>query len=332
MRLVSEYEPVQKLCLSFVHEFFNTRFNYGKTLCKIIQVVKEYVEVEVWASRADMPILQAICRDEGIILDKILINHDAPGRGIIAEYAPIFACDDLGHGVGLVFQHPFLDEANALHDFSQRLTHRLGFGVLELGFEFATTHLLVNDNMVLLSERLFRGLAGALRKQRLTELFPTQTFHVVPALAGDITADLDMYLWPIAPRIWLMSEYPAHTCQAASIAPTLRVLREHGHIVHRVPGLSPLVFEDVNTMPNYANGIIVNRIALVPAYQREEDRFVVNLLQDYGYQVFPIDCSQIILSNSGLHCISKTVPIITRLDLEPGSWQLTAPGTRWRAQ
>ncbi len=156
--------------------------------------------------------------------------------------------------------------------------------------------------------------------QRLTELFPDQAFHIVPALAGDVTGDLDMYLWPIAPEVWIVSEYPAGSPQDESVAPTRRVLKEHGHTVLSVPGLPPLVYDDVNTMPNYANGIIINDIALAPAYQREEDDHVVlNILENYGFRVYPIDCSQIIRSNSGLHCISKTVPRTRSLEISSTS-------------
>ncbi|MBD3369450.1 hypothetical protein GF402_03695 [Candidatus Fermentibacteria bacterium] len=61
-------------------------------------------------------------------------------------------------------------------------------------------------------------------------------------------------------------------------------------------------------MPNYANGILVNGMALFPAYGRPEDDVVGNALQEQGFEAIPIDCRDVILSNSGVHCISKTVP------------------------
>jgi hypothetical protein len=195
-----------------------------------------------------------------------------------------------------------------LKHFSERLVARLGFQSLELGFEFATAHLLVSEDLVLLSDCFFKGEDREAKLKFFSEHFPSQSFHVVPPLAGDITRDLDMYLWPIAPKAWILSEYPAHSPQADSIEPTLRVLKEHQHTVHRVPGLEPIVYEDINTMPNYANGVIVNQVALVPAYQRKEDEVVTGLLKDYGYRVIPIDCTNVILTNSGIHCISKTIP------------------------
>jgi agmatine/peptidylarginine deiminase len=117
-----------------------------------------------------------------------------------------------------------------------------------------------------------------------------------------------MYLWPIAPKVWIVSQYPAGSAQEESIAPALAALAFHGHTIHRVPGLEPLIYDDINTMPNYANGVIFNRLALVPAYGRKEDSVAADILRRYGFTVAPIDCSDIILSNSAIHCISTVVP------------------------
>jgi hypothetical protein len=51
----------------------------------------------------------------------------------------------------------------------------------------------------------------------------------------------------------------------------VEVLLAHGHTVHRVPGLVLTVRGEVNTVPNYANGVILNHAALVPAYGRQCD-------------------------------------------------------------
>jgi agmatine/peptidylarginine deiminase len=107
-----------------------------------------------------------------------------------------------------------------------------------------------------------------------------------------------MFLWPIAPRTRIVSEYPDGSPQDASIAPALKALTEQRHTIHRVPGLEPLIYDDINAMPNYANGVITNGAALVPQYNRKEDEVVCGILKDYGYAALPIDCSEIILSHS----------------------------------
>ncbi len=69
-----------------------------------------------------------------------------------------------------------------------------------------------------------------------------------------------------------------------------------------------IAYDDVNTMPNYANGILINGCALYPSYCKPEDEIVGEVLRANGLEAIPIDCRDIILTQSGLHCISKTVP------------------------
>lgn len=316
MRLTPEYEPVQKLYLSFVQEFFNERFHYGRAICEIIKSAQTHVAIELLIGLSDLPHFQEACARYQVRLQNVTLNHDTPGRGIMAEYAPIFARDEKGEDIGLVFRNPFLENSAELERFSRRLVAANGFQALDIGFEFSTAHLLVNEEVVLLSDRLFKEEDRDAKLSFLSDRFPAQAFHVVPPLAGDVTRDLDMYLWPIAPRVWLVSEYSSHTPQADSVEPALRVLAEYGHTVHRLPGLEPAICGDVNTVPNYANGVIINQAALVPAYQLKEDEVVSAILRDYGYEVFPIDCSSVILSNAGVHCMSKTVPAGGNSDVE----------------
>ena len=309
MRLIPEYEPVCELYLSFVHEFFNTRFRYGQALCEIIAAANSFVGVELFVSLLDMENWFAEERGNPLCQSsEYCINNDSPNRAILMEYVPFFAEDEGGQPVGLVFRNPHLEEPEKLKQFSQRMVRNLGIPCVDMGFDFASAHVAVNENLVLLSDHWFQGEEGAVRLEYFQSHFPEQAFHVVPSLAGDITNDLDMFLWPIKPKVWIASEYPAGSPQAESMEPALRVLNDYGHIVHRVPGLEPIIHDDINTMPNYANGVILNQAALVPAYQQEEDGTVQSILKDLGFQVFPIDCRQVILTNSGVHCISKTVP------------------------
>ncbi len=310
MKLIPEYEAVQKLYLCFVHAFFHTRFGYGETLCEIIRAVQHVVDIEMFAHPADASYFRGICEEQGIALTHVTLNADTPRRSILAEYTPIFARDEDGAIVGLTFRNTLLERADELWNFSERMLENLGVQRRALGFAFATAHLLVNEEVVFLSEYFLGGPKRRKHLAALAEMFPSHAFYVVPGLAGDVTRDLDMYLWPIAPRAWIVSEYPAGTPQAESIKPALRVLREHGHSVYRVPGLEAIRYDDVDTMPNYANGALVNGVALVPAYQRPEDVVVQEILEGFGYEVCPIDCSRLILSNSGIHCITKTVPAL----------------------
>lgn len=308
MRLIPEYYPVQKLYLSFVHDFFNIRFHYGKALCAIIKAAHPFVKIELFVAPADLPHWQRECQAYGVSPELIQLNFDSPQRAILAEALPIFAARPDGQQTGLLFHHPKLDLAAEVYQFSRRVLSALGISSIDLPYSFATALVAVNEEVVLVSDSLFQGVDSADKLAFFQTTFPEQHFYLVPGLAGELSHDLDMYLWPIAPKVWIASAYPDQTPQADSIAPALAILARHGHTVLRVPGLAPLIYEDINTVPNYANGVILNQAALVPAYGRAEDAIVQTILQRYGYTVLPINCNDLILSNSAIHCIAKTVP------------------------
>jgi hypothetical protein len=188
MRLIPEYQPVGKLYLSFVHEFFNTRFRYGKAICEIIKAAHPYVEVELFVAVTDLPHLRREFEWHQVEPQTAQLNFDSPARAILAEYVPVFAEGKDGGKVGLVFKHPRLDGADELEAFSRRLLDRLGVQPLEMNMPFATAQLAVNESVVLLSEEQFAGPDSGKKLAFLREHFPCQTFHVVPSLAGDICA------------------------------------------------------------------------------------------------------------------------------------------------
>ncbi len=311
MRFIPEYSQARKLVLCFAHVFFNTRFHYGRAHAQIIRACgapRPRIPVEMHLEAGEMDAFRAAVGEEVLALPNLTFDPLFFGGAIALEGAPIFAEDAQGNRIGLVFRCPRLEDPERVHAFSRRLAEQNGFAPLELGFDCTSAELLVNEDVVLLSAAQFET-AGDERKLRFfQENFPGYTFHIVPPLCGDVTMDLDMYLWPIAPKVWIASQYPAGSAQEQSIAPALEALAKHGHTVHRVPGLEHLRYDDINTMPNYANGILLNRLALVPAYGRKEDGAVVEILQAYGFAVEPIDCSDVILSNSGIHCISIVIP------------------------
>ena len=308
MRIIPEYEPVEKLYLSFDRKFFHTRFNYGNTICRIAEAVADRISVEVFVSEDDTRCFLELLEQNNIDQDEILLNQDSPNRGIIQEYFPIFAEDEQGNGFGLLFRAENLKACDQLHYFSERLLDSIGIPALTMNESFGTAVISVNEDLCLITNDMASGDSGLRRLEFLRKMFPDQTFVPVPTLEGDLTRDLDMYLWPIRPGIWLVSSYPENSPQEQSVQPAICRIMEHNHEVIRIPGLDRIAYDDVNTMPNYANGILINGSALYPSYRRSEDDTVGKILEENGFEAIPIDCTEIILSNSGLHCISKTVP------------------------
>ena len=308
MRIIPEYEPVGKLYLSFYQNFFHTRFKYGNTICRIVEAVADRVSVEVFVTNDETEFFLDLLEQNDIKPDEIVLNHDSPERGIIQEYFPIFAEDETGNGFGLLFRYQRLNLSDSLYRFSERIITALGFQSLRMDDSFGTAKISVNEDLCLIAEYLTNGDSGLRRLEFLRKNFPAQTFIPVPTLAGDITHDLDMYLWPIKPGIWLVSQYPENTPQEKSVRPAIQRIKEHGHEVIWIPGLDRIAYDDVNTMPNYANGILINGCALYPSYCKPEDEIVGEILNANGLEAIPIDCRDIILTQRGLHCISKTVP------------------------
>jgi hypothetical protein len=309
MRLIPEYEPVDRLYLSFVHDFYNTRFHHGRVIAQVVKAVLPDVEVEIITLEGDIPHLESELGREGIALSQVTLNHDTSGSGFLAEDAPIVCEDDSGKGFGLTFY--CRKSANIFPgriEFCRRLAVRMGLVPSELNHAFNTAAVAVSDDLVLLSQEHFSGVGARSRLRFFEEQFPNQAFVVVPPLADEKTKDIDMFACAIGPKEWIVSEYPAGTEQEESIEPTIEALSEKGHRIHRVPGLERIVFDDVDTIPTYANCVLINDTALVPAYSRDEDAVIQRILHKTGYQVIPIDCRDIILSNGAIHCIGKTLP------------------------
>ena len=299
-----EYEPVDRLCLSFVEEFFNSRFNYGAAIASMARAALDLVEVEVFVSSDDRPLLESELRDYGVDPCSVTANTDSPGRGILAEYLPVFCRDSRGRGRGLLFTDPHLSRCDELRRFSGRLLDRMGLGRIEMEEGFATAKVAANEDLCLVCEDVATESAMAF----LRSTFPHQEFVAVPALAGDRTTDLDMFLWPVLPGTWLVSQYSKGSSREESVFPSVQAIRNHGHRVVRLPGLDHIVEGDVDTMPNYANGVLLNGRALYPIYGRREDEVTASLLESLGLEAVPVWSGEIIRSNSGPHCICKTVP------------------------
>ncbi len=308
MRIIPEYEPVGKIFLSFVRDFYHSRFDYGQTICDILNLVPDGVAAEIFISDDEVPDFQDIMDLNGIPGESVTLNPYSPLRGILAEYFPVFCEDSGGEGIGLHFKADRLDLSDYLHRFSGDIIDSMGISPLRMEEGFATAQISVNEDLCLLSEDDPDGPEARARLEFFRRNFPDQIFVTVPPLAGDLTKDLDMFLWPIRPRVWLVSKYPQGSAQELSVQPSISAIRNHGHEVVPIPGLSPIRYADVNSMPNYANGIILNDTVLFPSYGKEEDDTVSGILESLGYNVGSVDCRRIIESNSGLHCISKTVP------------------------
>jgi hypothetical protein len=314
LRIIPEYEPVSRLFLCFVHNFYNSRFKYGKALAEIIQAALPYVEVELFIAENEIEIFQGELKKTGISINDTQLNFKTPNRSILNEWAPIFCTDENRKGYGLTFNwlrnHPDYKELSYLEKFSGSFAKYLALEEHHLDFNFSTAAVSVNENIVLVSKH-YLSEENDYEITQLKNILKQNQIIPVPPLAEELTFDLDTYLLAIKPKVWILSDYPQNSPQSKSIAFTKNILMAMGHTIHLVPGLERICYDDINTIPNYTNCIILNNAVIVPAYNRKEDKYIQGILSDYGFDVFPIDSRDIVLTNSVLHCISKTLPVLS---------------------
>jgi agmatine/peptidylarginine deiminase len=312
LRVIPEYEPVSRLFICFVQEFYNSRFKYGKALAKIIEAALPYVKVELFISENEIEIFQIELQNSGVNIDDIQLNFDSPNRSILNEWTPIFCIDDNGKKYGLTFNwlrnHPDYKELSHLEFFSSRFVKYIGMEEHHLDFDFSTSAISANEDTILVSKHYFNN-ENDTNIVHLRNILMQDKVFLVPSLAEELTHDLDTYLFAIKPKVWILSDYPEDSPQGKSVSFAKNILKELGHIIHMVPGLERICYGDINTFPSYTNSIILNNAVLVPSYDRKEDKYIQGILSDYGFDVYPIDSRDIVLTNSVLHCISKTLPL-----------------------
>lgn len=317
LALVPEYGGVSRLFLSFVHHFFNTRFRYGPAIAEMVRAARNYVQVELFVDSENLPHLEAVLASRDLSLADARIIPLSPETAIPNGWCPLFCRDGRDQGVALTFpwktEHPRREKSglDRAEKFGWWMAEHVDLTEHRMPFDFDGSIVAACDEFIFVSGDFLAEDGQEKSEQKLEflrSLFPSQEVLPVPSLAEEITSDLDTYLLAIGPKVWISSEYPPGTPQAASVQPAQAELRRRGHTVHLVPGLERIRYDDIDTMPNYPNSVLLGDAALVPSYGRPEDSVIQGILKDYGFDVYPIDCRQVVLTSAALHCISKTFP------------------------
>jgi agmatine/peptidylarginine deiminase len=147
----------------------------------------------------------------------------------------------------------------------------------------------------------------------------------------DSTRHIDMWMLPIRDRAVIIGEYSAadgtpHTVTEAAVTE----LQTRGYAVYRTPG-----WRAGGTHYTYTNAVLINELALVPVYSGydTENAEALEVFQEAlpGYQVVPIDATQLVTFAGVLHCIVMHVPDPAWIfgdDFETGDlagWTAAAP-------
>lgn len=312
MRIIPEYEPVTKLYLSFVQDFYNTRFHFGKVIGAIAKAALSYVEVEIFVDDKDVKYLEKELGNCGVSVNDVILNFNSPGRAIINEWAPIFCIDNASIPRAINFKwlsnHPDYKELKSVELFSETFSDKLGLKKIKLDFDFSTAAVSAENDIVFACKYYFPE--NTQRFDIFKNIISDQSIFLIPSLADEPTEDLDTYLLPIKPKVWVIANYNIESPQAKSVEYAYKILKDLGHTVHFIDNPDKISYQDIYTYPSYCNCIILNKAVIVPSFHRKEDDTIKGIFKDYGFDVYQVDCTDIVLANCGPHCISKTLPAL----------------------
>lgn len=317
LKVIPEYQRVSKILLSFVHEFYNTRFKFGRAVANVASIAKDIIDVEIFTSEQDLPILELELFSAGVNPGDVIITLKSPERAILNEWFPVFCEEKNKNSAALTFNwlsnHKNYSELKASIDFGKEYVRNMNLQEFSLPFDFCTSAITANDKLILLSDYYFQNNNNL---KIFADLISKQDIITVKTLVSDVTNDLDNFILPVNEKTWITSKYANGSIEAKSIEYIQRSLIEKGYDMIFLPGLDLIKYNDINTIPSYTNIIILNNIVLIPSFNQKDDFYVKDIFKEMGFEVFSIDCSDIILANTGLHCLSKTIPasIISRIN------------------
>jgi hypothetical protein len=313
--LIPEYLEVHKLLFSFQHRFFNTRFGFGRVIAQISKHLHEIVEIEVFCSMEDQPHLETEFANVGLSIDSIELARPGPPESSLNSFMPVFGhMDETLHGLTFPCL-PNHKDYDAVHskceEFARRYLEENGIGETRLPFEFGTARIATNSEIALVSNQHAENVPWLNRNL-------SQSCIAVPFVEQEPTKDLDVFIVPVAEHTWLLTEFPPGDPARVVTEVVKDLLRANGQDYDSLPALPPIVRDDVNCRPNYANALLVNGVAIVPSFGEASDETAEGVFRQFGYRTHAIDARQIVESNSIFHCMSKTVPKYgrTRTDTE----------------
>ena len=304
IQLIPEYGEVERLLFSFVHEFYNTRFGYGRVIAEICDCLKEVVEIEAFCATDDSPHLEEEFAAVGLSSSTVRITHPGPPEGALNTFMPVFGSIG-GRLQGLTF--PYLPEdteyrpaSKACEEFARRFLAERGIPEVRLPFEFGTARIAANSEIALVSSVHASNM-------HWFDQHMEQRCYSVPFIEDEPTKDLDVFLIPVADSTWLVSDFPESTAAHIAMRQTVDVLTAAHQEIDHLPGLKSIRRDDVNCLPNYANALLVNGHAIVPQFGVAEDEIALAVYRNHGFTAHGIDACQVVESNAIFHCMSKTL-------------------------
>jgi hypothetical protein len=310
VRLFPEYEAVDRIIFVFIDEFFNQRFGFGDTIAQLTRVLKSRCTVEILAKKHDFEVLRPILESTGIVENDIVWTSEAPPD---AALEILFAHGKNGDVVGVTYEynrdHEYYESIfRECEDYAIRFLEKREITRLAMPFDFVASRVAVSDSLVLMSDHHGPKTIRWLRDH------VTQECISVPCLRTEPTNDLDVFILPLSDETWIVTQFDEPHEESETSKKVIAILEGLNRNVVRVPGLPRVVHDDVDCIPNYANSVLVNGVALVPQYGIPEDNIALRALDEAGYETYGIDATKIFESNYVFHCMTRAVPRSRNLD------------------
>ena len=304
VRLFPEYEPVDRVVFVFIDEFFNQRFRFGRTIAELTEILTTRCTVEILAKPHDFDVLRPILASHGISTGDVVWTSQAPPD---AALEILFAHGDDGNLVGITYEYlrdhkSYEPVFRACEEYAIDFLKKRGIARLAMPFGFAAARVAVSDSLVLVSDHHGPQTLSWLRDHVTQECVP------VPYLRTEHTKDLDVFVLPLSDDTWMVTQFEETHEERETAETVIAILKEMKRNVVLVPGLPRIVHDDVNCVPNYANCVLANGVALVPQYGIPEDETPLRVLSEAGYEAFGIDATTVAESNYVFHCMTRAVP------------------------
>jgi len=317
IRLPGEFERQETILLAY-NDLVSM---YPDLFLDLARALRSRTRVSVLVDQGQSELLDELLseRDQhDLQLDRVQVPHDTMW---VRDYGPLVVKDRTGRRTVvdadyLQFGRPLDDAAPSLVASARRLD------LVPLHIDLEGGNLLSNGQGLLLSTTTVLEVNAAQgREVRDVEEFFRQFFGgevvFLEPLDGESTGHVDMFAAFTSADTVVVGAYdfdadPVNAAVLDRNAALLARLRLRDGRRLRVVRI-PMPKSDDGVWRTYTNVVMANGVLVVPVYPESDaelDRAVVQTYRKLlpGWQVTPIDASEVIASGGALHCMTMNIP------------------------
>lgn len=303
-RVPAEYEPISAVVLGWT--------GYTPMLGEIARVIGEHTQASVWAASgpASLP---------GVPRERYL-RSDCPINSLwVRDYGPVGLSQTTGE-IGLVdsvyrhYQSRRSDDAVPTCLAQSANVSAYGVDLVLDGGNFlidSQGNLFTTERTYIWNKKYSRDEVNAiLRKTYAAREVFALPYAGFPREPADGTGHIDMYVKLLSDDVVLISEANTEPFIGA-VNKAIEFFRSRTapngapYKILRIPG-----WERNGTWYTYTNSLLVNGVALVPAYgsSPERNEEARRVYEQAGFKAILINSDNTIRSGGSIHCVTQTVP------------------------